>query len=178
MAMPISSRGRIVAQRSRGLERGPHHAPPGILERGLEGRIELGAVVEAAIALADLRADLLEAAAHREEVEHLVGDEIGHALPVARQRLGVKPRHEILEALGREHGLVGSSGRVEGDLLLHRAPIAAPVFAVEGMDVEAAAHLARDAAHVRVHPGQVDRDAGRLDRPPISDVEPHAWFFK
>jgi hypothetical protein len=101
--MPISSRGRIVAQPLTRARSGQHGAPPGIVEGRLEGRVELGAVVQPAIALADLRADLLEAAAHREEVEHLVGDEIGHPLPVARQRLGVKPRHEIFEAVDREH---------------------------------------------------------------------------
>jgi hypothetical protein len=41
--------------------------------------------------------------------------------------------------------------------------------AMEGVHVQAVAHLARDAAHPRVHPGQVHRDARMVDRPRVEE---------
>src|SRR5262249_59679272 len=84
-----SPRGRIVAQGSRALERGQHSGPARIVERGLEGRIELGAIVETAVALANPLADLLERPAHRDEIDH------GHASPSAPQHR-YPPRPSLL----------------------------------------------------------------------------------
>src|SRR5439155_16861031 len=52
-----------------------------IVERGLEGRVELGAVADAVVALVELRPERLPRCGHGKVVEGLVADEIGHALP-------------------------------------------------------------------------------------------------
>src|SRR3989454_6162470 len=65
-----------------------------IAEIGLVGLIERGAVEEPLVALHDLVVQLVVGRRHRVGVEHLVGDELGHALPVAL--------HALLVELGRQ----------------------------------------------------------------------------
>jgi hypothetical protein len=77
-------------------------------------------------------------------IQRLVADEVGHALPVPRQRLRVQTRDELLEPMDREHGLVGSSGRVEEDPLLDRPRVLAEVLlGVAQPDVEVHASFSR-----------------------------------
>src|SRR5437867_3756269 len=112
-----------VGQSSGGLliELLDHAREARIVERGkLFGLIERGAVEEPRVALLEARRDRRVGADDRIGLEHLVADEIGHALPVALHGLAVQLGHEVLPAVRREHGLVGAGGRIEGDLLLHR----------------------------------------------------------
>src|SRR4030095_1748183 len=69
---------------------------PRVVEPWLIGLIERGAVEEPGIALLEAVTDRLVSAGDREGVEHLVRDEVGHALPVALDRLPVERWRKIL----------------------------------------------------------------------------------
>src|SRR5262249_53201311 len=114
----ISPSGRFRARRSANLpvELLYEMREPGIVERGrLVGLVERRAVEQAGIALPDLAPDVLVGARDRVRLDHLVGDEIGHALPVALHRLAMERRHQLLPAAGRQDGLVGARRGVERD---------------------------------------------------------------
>src|SRR3990167_8143923 len=67
-----------------------------VVEPGLPGLVERRAVEQPRVALADLLADRRVRPGDREGVHHLVGDEIGHPLPVALDGLAVERRCQIL----------------------------------------------------------------------------------
>src|SRR5438876_3957749 len=91
-----------------------------IVEAGRARLVEARAVEEPPVALPDPRADRVVAAGDRIGVDHLVGNQVGHARPVALDGLAVQVRDQILPAVGGQDGLVGAGGRVEGDLLSYR----------------------------------------------------------
>src|SRR5262249_3898672 len=95
----------------------------GVVEGGLKRWVELGAVAKACVAFAELRSHSLPGPSHRDVVQRFVADQVGHALPVAGEAPGVELRHQMVEAVNGEHGLIGPGGGVERDLLLHRLPI-------------------------------------------------------
>src|SRR5512139_2007505 len=74
------------------IERADHLRPAlGLLALPV-GHVEADAVEQAVVLRLDLAGDLVPRAGHREDVEHLVGDEIRHAAPVAGARLVVELR--------------------------------------------------------------------------------------
>src|SRR5262249_10065345 len=84
---------------------------------GLIGLIERDAVEQARVALHHLVAELVVGRGDRIGVEHFVGDEIGHGLPVALHALPVELSGEAAPAVHVEHGLIRAGGGVKGDLL-------------------------------------------------------------
>src|SRR5918996_3027586 len=80
--------------------------------------VERGAIEQPAVALGEARGDGVGGAGDGVGVEHLVGDELGHARPVALDRLAMEVGGEVLPAVGGQHRLVGARGGVERDLLL------------------------------------------------------------
>src|SRR3546814_1051067 len=64
-------------------------------------------------ALLQLGGELLGLTDHREGVEDLVGDEVGHLLPLALLRHLVEVVLEAAPAVQLEHGPVGGGGAVE-----------------------------------------------------------------
>src|SRR2546422_898114 len=108
-----------------------------IAEIGLVGLIERGAVEEPLVALRDLVVQLVVGRRHPVGVEHLVGDELGHALPVAFHALLVELGRQPAPAVDVEDGLVGARGGVEGDLLLDHQLLVAPFLLGVAHDDEA-----------------------------------------
>src|SRR5499433_240867 len=104
---------------------------------GLIGLIERDAVEQARVALHHLVVELVVGRGDRVGVEHLVGDEIGHALPVALHALPVELSGEAAPAVHVEHGLIRAGGGVEGDLLLHHLRLRAPLLLRVAHDDEA-----------------------------------------
>src|SRR5438094_10210852 len=169
-----------------------------VVEPGFPGLVERRAVEETRVAFLELPPDRRVRSGDGERLDHLVGDQVGHALPVPLDGLPVERGGEALPPVGGEHGLVGARRGVEGDLRLHRASVlrelllvitddherrggvdevlalpasrmkpvvdggldvlAQVLRAVERVDMEAVAHLARDPAHVLVHAGDIHGD--------------------
>src|SRR5919197_5121705 len=180
-----------------------------VVEPGLAGLVERRAVEEPRVALLELASDGRVRAGDGEGLDHLVGDQVGHARPVTLDGLPVERGREVLPAVGGEHGLIGARRRVEGDLLLDRAPalrelllgvaedderrgdvgealalparraeplvdggldiLAQILRAVERVDVQAVAYLARDPAHVPVHARDVHGNLGVRDGPRVEE---------
>src|SRR5439155_7964084 len=90
---------------------------------GLVRLVERCAVEQPRVALLDLPAERLVGPRDGEGLHHLVGDQVGHALPVALDGLAVERGRQVLPAVRGEHWLVGARGGVEGDLLLDRLPV-------------------------------------------------------
>src|SRR5215467_5522976 len=104
---------------------------------GLIGLIERDAVEQARVALHHLVVELVVGRGDRVGVEHLVGDEIGHGLPVALHALPVELSGEAAPAVHVEHGLIRARGGVEGDLLLHHLRLRASLLLRVAHDDEA-----------------------------------------
>src|SRR5262245_53352964 len=83
------------------------------------GLIERGAVEQPRVAPLHGRLQTIVGSRHGIRVEHLVGDELGHALPVTFDGLPMELGGEVAPAMTLEHGLIGPRRSVEGDLLLH-----------------------------------------------------------
>src|SRR5712691_2358853 len=128
--LPLRGEGRVRGEESTALavellhQRGQSR----IAEIGLVGLIERGAVEEPPVALHDLVVQLVIGHRHRIGVEHLVGDQLGHALPVAFHALLVELGRQSAPAVDVEHGLIGPRRGVEGDLLLDHELLVAPLL--------------------------------------------------
>src|SRR6185503_1868390 len=77
----LSPQGRGQGEGWSPVERPHHRGQARIVEVLLVGLIQPGAVEQPAVALHDLRVQVVVGRDHRVGVEHLVGDEVGHALP-------------------------------------------------------------------------------------------------
>src|SRR3954468_23719690 len=103
------------ATRSGSLQR-PHDLAPA-LRVGLVRGVERDAAHDVAVALRQLRADLLRLADDGEGVEDLVVDERAHLLPLAFLGQPVEVVLQVAPAVVLEHAAVRGRGAVERDLL-------------------------------------------------------------
>jgi hypothetical protein len=76
-------------------------------------------VQQTCVTLAQFATDALVSSAHRDRVEHLVGDEPRHSLPIAVERFLVQLRANSFPAMRRQHGFIRPSRGIECDLLPH-----------------------------------------------------------
>src|SRR5918994_5456405 len=97
-----------------------HDARPA-LGVALVGGVEADAVHDVAVAVEELRRDLLGLAAHRERPEDLVVDELAHLHPLALLRQTVEVALEVPPAVQLEHAAVRGRRSVERDLLFRAA---------------------------------------------------------